>query len=401
MPAAGEAYLHPEHNEKYISDYIILQGGICLQALIEFIKNETVLVISLLLAAVSMLFVTPDGEYSSYIDYQTLALLFCLMIIMAQFQKMGLFQFIGEKLLKNVNGSRQIYAVLVLLCFFSSMLITNDVALITFVPFAITVLKMANLENRMIPVIVLQTVAANLGSMVTPIGNPQNLYLYAQSGMSLGSFVVLMLPYAAIAAVIFALMILKMKNHKVDITALAAIGKTIFIPNKQMVIYSILFVGCVLAVAKVIPWQFMMVLVAAVTVKMDISIFKNIDYSLLLTFVGFFIFIGNMGRIEVFSSFLMNIMQGNEVLASVAASQVISNVPAALLLSGFTTKWSMLIIGTNIGGLGTLIASMASLISYKQVVKHYPAEKGAYIQHFTVTNVGILAVLLGAFWILV
>lgn len=372
-----------------------------MQALIEFIKKEIVLVIALALAAVSMFFITPDGEYSSYIDWQTLALLFCLMIIMAQFQKMGVFHFVGVKLLEKVSGSRQLCASLIMLCFFSSMIITNDVALITFVPFAITVLKMADLENRMIPVIVLQTIAANLGSMVTPIGNPQNLYLYAQSGMSLGSFVMLMLPYAAIAAVIFAILILRMKNHHVDQTALAKMEKTTFIPNVQMVIYSVLFAGCVLAVARVIPWQFMLVLVTVVTAKMDISIFKNIDYSLLLTFVGFFIFIGNMGRIDVFSNFLMDVMQGNEVLASVAASQVISNVPAALLLSGFTTKWSLLIIGTNLGGLGTLIASMASLISYKQVASNYPARKGAYIKHFTVANVSILAVLMGAFWIMV
>lgn len=371
-----------------------------LQRAVEFFRKDTVLVIALMLAAVSMFFVKPDGEYSSYIDYQTLALLFSLMIIMAKFQRMGLFQFIGTKLLEKVSGSRQIYAALVLLCFFSSMLITNDVALITFVPFAITVLKMAGLENRMIPVIVLQTVAANLGSMVTPIGNPQNLYLYAQSGMGLGSFVMLMLPYAAIAAVIFALMIMRMKSYKVDTALLEEMDKTEFVPNRELVIYGVLFLGCVLAVARVLPWQMMLVLVIAVSLKMDAGLFKDIDYSLLLTFVGFFIFIGNMGRIEVFSDFLMDIMQGNEMIASVLASQVISNVPAALLLSGFTTKWSMLIIGTNLGGLGTLIASMASLISYKQVVKHYPAEKGAYVQHFTVTNVAILAVLLGAFWVL-
>jgi Na+/H+ antiporter NhaD/arsenite permease-like protein len=371
-----------------------------LQKAVDFFKKDAVLVIALLLAAVSMFFVKPDGVYSSYIDYQTLALLFSLMIIMAKFQRMGLFHFVGVKLLEMVNGSRQIYAALVLLCFFSSMLITNDVALITFVPFAITVLKMAGLEHSMIPVVILQTVAANLGSMLTPIGNPQNLYLYAQSGMGLGSFVMLMLPYAAISAVIFAIMIMGMKNHNVADDVLDNMDAPEFTVNREVVIYGILFLGCVLAVARIVPWQAMLILVAAVSLKMDFRLFKDIDYSLLLTFVGFFIFIGNMGRIPMFSDFLMNVMQGNEMIASVLASQVISNVPAALLLSGFTTKWSMLIIGTNLGGLGTLIASMASLISYKQVVKHYPAKKGAYVQHFTVTNVAILAVLLGAFWVL-
>ena len=372
-----------------------------MQALKEFLKQETVLVIAMLLAIVSMFFVAPDSGYAGYIDYQTLALLFCLMIIMCKLQKMGVFHTIGVKLLQKVNGSRQLYAALVLLCFFSSMLITNDVALITFVPFAITVLKMAGLEHRMIPVVVLQTVAANLGSMVTPIGNPQNLYLYGQSGMSLGSFIMLMMPYAAIAAVIFALMIMRMKNQNVDTTALQTMDAPKINVDRDLIIYMVLFLGCVLAVAKILPWKAMLIVVGAVTVKNDASILKNVDYSLLLTFVAFFVFIGNLGRSPFFSQMIMEMMQGNEVLASVAASQVISNVPAALLLSGFTTKWSMLIIGTNLGGLGTLIASMASLISYKQVAKNYPAVKGNYIKHFTVTNVGILVVMLGAFWIMV
>lgn len=380
--------------------YIIVRkkkGGTNLQAVIDFFKRETVLMIAMLLAVISMFFITPDSSYIEYIDYQTLALLFCLMLIMAQFQKMGVFRTIGVKLLQKVNGSRQLCAVLILLCFFSSMLITNDVALITFVPFAITILKMAELEHRMIPVVVLQTVAANLGSMLTPIGNPQNLYLYGQSGMSLIRFVMLMLPYAAIAAVIFLLLIAKMKNHSVDTKALQTVQSQTSIPSRKMILYLALFVGCVLAVAKLIPWQAMLVLVAVTAIKTDAGIFKNIDYSLLLTFVAFFIFIGNIGRIPFFSQMLMEMMQGNEVLTSVAASQIISNVPAALLLSGFSTKWNLLIIGTNLGGLGTLIASMASLISYKQVAKHYPAEKGAYIQRFTVTNVVILAILVAAF----
>ncbi len=372
-----------------------------MQAAIDFFKKEIVLVIAVVLAVISMFFVTPDSGYAAYIDYQTLALLFCLMIIMVQFQSMGVFTTIGIKLLEKVNGSRQLYAVLVLLCFFSSMLITNDVALITFVPFAITVLRMADLEHRMVPVIVLQTVAANLGSMVTPIGNPQNLYLYGQSGMGLVDFIMLMLPYAAIAAGIFGIMLLRMKNLNVDTGALVSIERKTFIPDRRLVLYLILFVGCVLSVAKVIPWQMMLAAVIAVTAKSDLRTFAKVDYSLLLTFVAFFVFIGNIGRSPFFSEIIMEMMQGNEMIASVAASQIISNVPAALLLSGFTSQWNMLIIGTNLGGLGTLIASMASLISYKQVAQHYPAEKGAYIRHFTVTNVGILGVMLAAFWIIV
>jgi Na+/H+ antiporter NhaD/arsenite permease-like protein len=372
-----------------------------LQAAIEFIKKEIVLIIALLLAAVSMFFVTPDAEYAGYLDYQTLALLFCLMIIMAKYQHMGFFKFVAVKLLENVNGSRQLCAALIMLCFFFSMIITNDVALITFVPFAITVLKMADLENKMIPVIVLQTVAANLGSMLTPIGNPQNLYLYAQSGMGTGSFVLLMLPYTLISLVLLVTIVLIMEEHDVDTSGLAAMEDKKEIHVKPMVIYSVMFAGCLLAVAGVIPWQAMLAAVAVLTLITDAKLLIQVDYSLLLTFVGFFIFIGNMGRIPEFSGFLMDIVQGNEVLTAVAASQVISNVPAALLLSGFTSEWSLLIIGTNLGGLGTLIASMASLISYKQVVQNYPEKRRKYTLHFTVTNICFLAVLLVACWLIV
>lgn len=372
-----------------------------MQSIIDFLKRETVLVVAILLAICSAFFVEPDQEYWSYIDYRTLALLFCLMLIMAAFQNMGLFRFIGVKLLQRVENERQLYAALILLCFVSSMFITNDVALITFVPFAITVLKMAGLEDRLIPTIVLQTVAANLGSMLTPIGNPQNLYLYGKSDLSLGEFVLLMLPYAVIAIFIFAFMIFRMKTHTIHEEALQTIENIRFVPSKKLVVYSILFMGCVLSVAKLIPWQLMFFLVTAGVLKMDRTVLCKIDYSLLLTFVGFFVFIGNMGRIPIFSGFLMDTMQGHEVLASVAVSQIISNVPAALLLSGFTSKWNLLIIGTNLGGLGTLIASMASLISYKQVTANYPEKKGAYIKYFTITNVSILAILLAAFAILI
>ena len=364
-----------------------------MQALKEFIKQETVLVIAMILAIVSMFFVAPDSGYAGYIDYQTLALLFCLMIIMCKLQKMGVFHTIGVKLLQKVNGSRQLYAALVLLCFFSSMLITNDVALITFVPFAITVLKMAGLEHRMIPVVVLQTVAANLGSMVTPIGNPQNLYLYGQSGMSLGSFIMLMLPYAAIAAVIFALMIMRMKNQNVDTTALQTMDAPKINVDRDLIIYMALFLGCVLAVAKILPWQAMLIVVGAVTVKNDASILKNVDYSLLLTFVAFFVFSGNMSRIDAVRDLFSMLLEKSTLIFSVLSCQIISNVPTAILLSQFTNNYHELLIGVNIGGVGTIIASLASLITLREFQKHYPKKIKSYFVEFSGINFAFLFIL--------
>lgn len=362
----------------------------------SLLKREIVLTVSLILAVFSMILVKPDEGYANYIDYQTLALLFSLMVIMAQFQKLGLFEKIAIKLLQHARRSRRLIGLLILLCFFSSMLITNDVALITFVPFTIAVLRMAGQEKWSIPTVALQTVAANLGSMATPVGNPQNLYLYARSGMSPVDFIGVMLPYVILSAVLFCAIPHFMKDREVSLLLEEKKQEQKGPPYRVVFLYFVLFLESVLAVAHVLPWQAALISVVGVTLILDPELFRRVDYSLLLTFAGLFLFIGNVGRIPAFSGLLQTAIQGNELLASVAVSQVISNVPAALLLSGFTAKWNLLIVGTNLGGLGSLIASMASLISYKQIVKAYPQKKGQYLKYFTISNIGFLAVLLGA-----
>lgn len=252
------------------------------------------------------------------------------------------------------------------------------------------------MRKRIVPVIVMQTVAANLGSMFTPIGNPQNLYLYSKSGMALSAFFKLMLPYTLLAAVMLLGMILLRKCVVLGDLQMRESEK---VKNPwKVAIYAIIFLLCLLCVSHLLPvWVVMLVTILAVFV-MDRGTFKEIDYSLLLTFAGFFIFIGNMGRISMFCNFLKGILNGNEILTAVISSQVISNVPAALLLSGFTDQWSELIIGTNLGGLGTMIASMASLISYRFLIAAYPEEKRRYTMHFTVVNLGFLLGFLIAMW---
>ena len=342
-----------------------------MRKIVDFITRETVLSVALLLAVVSMFVVHPDGEYLSYVDYRTLVLLFCLMAVMAGYRKSGVFGRLAETLLGKVSGSRLVASILILLCFFSSMIITNDVALITFVPFTITVLKMAKGQRYMVPIVVLQTIAANLGSMLTPIGNPQNLYLYSCADMGLPEFLWLMLPYTVVSLVLLLIALFWVKQEKMDVV-LEESGE------KQQVLFAL----CIASVARWLPWQVLLVLIIVVLWLVDKSIFKQIDYSLLLTFVGFFIFIGNMGRIEVIREWIAQMVEGREVLTAILASQVISNVPAALLLSGFTKQWDLLVIGTNLGGLGTLIASMASLISFKYVAKEVPEKKKNYISSF-------------------
>ena len=363
----------------------------------NFIKKEAVLCIALGLAVLSVFWQPVDREYLEYIDWDTLMLLFCLMAAMAGFQRLGVFQRIGDALLAAVTNTRSLLLILCFLPVFFSMFITNDVALITFVPFGMIVLQMCGKEKLVIPLVVLQTIAANMGSSLTPIGNPQNLYLYSKSGAKVGDFLLWMLPYTLVTGICIWLAVLFQKKEQVDYKpekSGAVWGKK---RKFYFISYAVLFLFCLLSVAKVLPPLVLFLMALAFFLVADRKILWCIDYALLGTFIGFFIFIGNLGRLPAFRDFFAGILTGHETLAGVISSQVISNVPAALLLSGFTDKWESLVVGTNLGGLGTLIASMASLISYKQMVRQYPGLKGKYFLYFTLGNVGMLVILLGVY----
>ena len=376
-----------------------------IKAMITFWKKETVLMIAVILAAISMVIIPPDLNYIFYIDFRTLGILFCLMAVVAGMKQIHVFDRLAQGLLAQVRGSGGIVLTLVLLCFFLSMLITNDVALITFVPFTIIIMKQLGEKVQrtwMLRVVVMQTIAANLGSMLTPIGNPQNLYLYGKAQMSAGAFILLMLPYSLVSLLLLVLCAaVTAKRSKISVQGVTTVSlgdnvesETAERKGYLLPMYLLLFLLCLFTVARVIPYPVTLVIVAAAVLILDRSTITKVDYSLLLTFVGFFVFIGNMGRMPAFRDFLQGIIGGREVMTSVIASQVISNVPAALLLSGFTEDVQALIVGTNLGGLGTLIASMASLISYKQVAGEIPEEKKRYFGWFTVANIAFLAILL-------
>ena len=373
--------------------------------IVNFAKKETVLFAAVLLAFGSMVCVPPDMQYLSYIDYRVLALLFCLMTVMEGFKSTGFFAAVAGKLLEKVKTFRQLYLVLVFLCFFTSMWITNDVALLTFVPFTVLVLRMTGLEQEMIPVIVLQTIAANLGSMTTPVGNPQNLYLYSISGMGIGAFLQIMGPLTLISAGLIFLICLIHKDFPIR---QGMLGKEIVGVRKagENQVLAVLFFISLLSVFRILSWQLLLliVLVSCIGIKAfckEKYLPLKADFGLLLTFVAFFIFIGNMGRICVVREVLSQVLNGRELLISFLCSQMISNVPAAILLSGFTQEYRGLLQGVNIGGLGTLIASLASLISYKFFAaesEQTPAAgtRGRYMLTFTIWNAGMALVLLAA-----
>lgn len=379
-----------------------------LQWMKKYVKEQPVLTVAFLCAVVSMFWVPPSPAYLDYIDFRVLILLFGLMAVMAGFQKLGVFSAIAQKLLLRVKDTRMLAMVLVDLCFFFSMWITNDVALITFVPFAVMLLGGVKAEQQeknqlLITVIVLQTLAANLGSMLTPIGNPQNLYLYGLSGMGVGVFVWKMLPWTALSFLMLQVSLLTVPRYALASTleATASVetadlqGVWKLSPRAKLCCYLMLFVICLLTVFHVVSHWILLPVVLCALLLVSPGILRRVDYGLLLTFCSFFVLIGNIGAIPAIRDWFSQIMTGREVLVGTLASQFMSNVPAALLLSGFTTQYDALLLGVNFGGLGTLIASLASLISYQTYAKVPGSKTGRYMLQFTVWNVVFLSVLLG------
>ena len=362
------------------------------QKMIAFAKSEFVLCIAAVCAVISMFFVPPSAAYLDYIDVRTLCLLFCLMALVAGFGKCNVFRLLAQTLLSMQKNMRGLSVVLILLPFFSSMLITNDVALITFVPFTILVLSMCGHTEAAPVLIVFQTIAANLGSMATPFGNPQNLFLYANYNLSAGDFFGTVVPITAVSFVCLLLCGLSRKNDPVSVSFTEKVELAY---PKLCVMFAALFALTLLSVFHVVHYAVVTVIVAVCLFLFSRDLLKKVDYCLLVTFVCFFVFAGNIGVIPAVNEALSAVMEKNALLTSILASQVISNVPAAVLLSGFTENWRALLAGTNIGGLGTPIASMASLISLKLYMKSEDARPSYYMIFFTVCNVVGLVLLTG------
>jgi len=356
-----------------------------------WMRREAVLCVAALCAILSMLAVPPSATYLGYIDLRVLCMLFCLMSVVQGLEFCNLFEVLAQKLLSGKRQARLLMLVLVLLPFFSSMLVTNDVSLITFVPFTILVLNLIGREDSLAWVVVLQTLGANLGSMATPVGNPQNLFLYSRYGLSAGEFFSAVLPVTLVSLLGLAAAALLMRRETIEVT----FERKAQIHNPRLLLlYSGLFLLCLLSAFHLLQYW---VLTAAVLVCMLLfsrRVLLKVDYGLLFTFVCFFIFAGNMGEIAAVRNFLTGLLNRSTLLSSVLASQVISNVPAAVLLSGFTEHWKALLLGVDVGGLGTPVASLASLISLKLYLRAPGARPLYYLGIFTLANLIGLAVLL-------
>ncbi len=325
--------------------------------IINFFKKEIIFSISLILAIISCFFVQPTINYLNYINWDTILLLLVIMIVVEILKNLSVFEMLVRKLLTKISNARQLVLVLVFTCFLSSIFITNDVSLIIFVPFSILALKKVNRSDLIILTVCLQTIAANVGCMVLPIGAPHNIVMFTVSHIPFESFFLILLPYILVSMIFLVILLF-------------------FIPRDAITL----------------P------VMSKITVRTENflkRVFSGVDYFLLLTFIALFILIGNLENIPFFNSLFRQFITGNEVLWGIVASQVISNVPAAILLSGFSTNYEAIIVGINIGGFGTLIASMANLISFKILVRECDEFKVRYFVIFTVLNVILLVVLVG------
>ena len=358
-----------------------------------FVKGEAVLCAAAVCALITMVLVPPDGEYIGYIDLRVLCLLLCLMAVVAGVQSCGAFQWLAEQMLRRRPGPRTLGIILVLLPFFVSMAVTNDVALITFVPFTLLLLEQMDCRRSAVPLLVLQTVAANLGSMATPVGNPQNLYLYAAYELTPADFFPVVLPLTGIAMVCLAIAAAPVLPKELPVPELT--GQSLKSPRK-LALYGVLFVLSLLTVFRVLPYGILTVIVVAALALAEPSLLRKLDFGLLATFVCFFIVSGNLGRLPAVHDLLQSLLESSTLLTGVFTSQVISNVPAAVLLSGFTDNWRDLLLGVDIGGLGTPIASLASLITLKLYLRARDARPGRFLAVFTLANVAGLAILLAA-----
>jgi Na+/H+ antiporter NhaD and related arsenite permeases len=356
----------------------------------KIFDKHAVLIISVLAASVTMLWVAPDAEYLRYPDFKTLACLFSVLAVVNALRNIDFFGVLAKKLVSRFSDARSCCLALCAITFFSSMFIVNDMALLTFLPLGALILLSAGRKSDLAFLFIMQNFSANLGGMLTPFGNPQNLYLYAKYGIGPAQFIAVMLPPFIVSGVMIALCCLL-----VDKTPLEMRGGADKVSDpRRMTVYLVLLAVAIAMVFRGVPYLIGTPIIAATLFALDRRVFRQLDYSLLATFLAFFVFAGNMARIPAVRQFLSAMLEKSALTVSVLTSQVISNVPAAILMSQFTDNWHELLLGVNIGGSGTLVASLASLITLREYQRQSGGSSG-FFGKFALFNVPFLLILTG------
>ncbi len=344
--------------------------------------------IAALAALITSFIVPPDAEYLSYFDFKTLSCLFCVLAVVCAFKNINFFYILAQGIVKSFKNIRNAIIALVYITFIGSMLIANDMALLTFLPLGYFVLANTGKQKYMAFTFIMQNIAATLGGMLTPFGNPQNLYLYTKFEIPNLEFMQIMFPPFVISIVLITVCCLFIKKESLELE-----DKHTDFSIPRAILYSVLFVISIAIVFRGIPYYIGLIAIPAVLIFADRKALKMVDYPLLFTFVFFFIFAGNMARIDAVKDLFAYLLGQNTLLFSVVSCQVISNVPSSILLSQFTTNYQDLLVGVNIGGVGTLIASLASLITFREYTKHNPDKVKYYIGMFSAFNFGFLIIL--------
>ena len=361
------------------------------EAIFAFVKKNAVLLVAILAALVTSCIIPPDAQYLQYFDLKTLTCLFCVLAVVCAFKNIHFFTVLAEKIVALFKNTRASVLALSYITFLGSMLIANDMALLTFLPLGYFVLSSTGKQKYMAFTFIMQNIAANLGGMLTPFGNPQNLYLYTKFQIPTGEFIATMLPPFLISVALITLCCqLFVKKEPLEIES-----KKITLPKWRTITYALLFTLSIVIVFRVIPFWIGLIIVPIALLFLDRKALKDVDYGLLLTFVAFFIFSGNMARIPLVQKLFEKLLEKNTMLVSILSCQIISNVPSAILLSQFTGNYTHLLLGVNIGGVGTLISSLASLITFREYTSHNPEKTKSYVFLFSAFNFGFLFLLTG------
>ena len=356
----------------------------------NFIKSEVVLCVAIVFAIITCFFVPVDKEYLNYFDWKTLVLLFCMLLVVAGLKSTNIFELISRKMIGLFHTRRGVIYSLVFGTFFFDMIVANDMSLITFLPLTYIVLHSTKNDKYLAFTFIMQTIAANMGGMITPYGNPQNLYLYSHYNIPTTEFFGILFIQAIVVAILLWICCSFIKNEPLKLRK----NSKIIIAKDKLKIYALLFVLVILGIFRVVPYIITLVIAILAVAITDTKRFKFVDYGLLATFFIFFIFSGNVARIPEIKEFISNIVMKNTLIAGLVSCQFISNVPTAIFLSKFTTNYRDLLISVNIGSLGILISSLASLITLKEFLKHQPKKFGKYIGMFTLFNTMFLLILL-------
>ena len=382
-------HVHSHRKAIHAHAHLHAHTSAVLNPIFSFVKKNTVMVVALAAALITSVIVPPDRAYLGYFDLKTLTCLFCVLAVVCALKNIHFFYILAARIVQCFKNARMSVLALVYITFIGSMLIANDMALLTFLPLGYFVLHSTGKEKYMAFTFIMQNIAANLGGMLTPFGNPQNLYLYSHFEIPNGEFMAVMAPpFLLSVAMITACCLIFVKPEPLVLD-----GEDRKLPPLRTALYLVLFALAIAIVFRGIPYWIGLIVIPAVLLLADRDALRKVDYPLLLTFVFFFIFAGNMARIDAVRMLFSALLEKSTLLFGVLSCQVISNVPSAILLSQFTENWRDLLVAVNIGGAGTLIASLASLITFREYTKHNPTEGWRYVKLFSAFNFSFLAIL--------